>query len=76
MNYETPQNIVLASPEPLYDELEAAVNNKQSLGAFLVSDAIGEGDPSRDISADKLYIAALMRIASAEEAIRLYQMNH
>ena len=61
--------------ELLMDEALAARAHLATVGAFLVTEAIGEGEPGRDITAHPDYIAALKRQAAAKEALGKFATN-
>jgi hypothetical protein len=55
--------------EVLINESIASKQYLASMGRFLVTMAIGEGDPARNIESDPLYIEAKERADKAKDAI-------
>lgn len=56
----------------LFDNVVAARRNLQSTGAWLVSEAIDDGEPTRDILAHKDYIEAQAKLNDAEAKLAAY----
>ena len=69
---EPSQTEDLLSPASLLEQVRAARNHLVTTGTFLVEEALGEGDPGRDIVSHPDYVRAQSGLAAAREALRRY----
>ena len=76
---ETPAGTTISAPDHklvLFNRIVSEKAALKSLGSILVSEALDDGEPGRDILSHPDYVAGLQRVADAEEALNHFVQNN